>query len=180
MLANQPNKMECAFVDMQGFVLNNSSFSVKEICIFTKNIKFHEFVKPPFPFNELLSLQQKQAEWLEENYHGLNWNAGYITVQELKNTISPIVRGNVLLVKGCEKVKWLKDILDDENIICINMEDLECDLKLSGLQMEGQIPCSKHKHVQHSHCARNNAAMLKKWFYTHSVYSNSVRNLIQQ
>lgn len=100
--------MECEFVDTQGFVFNKNTFSVKEICIFTKNIKFHEFVKPPFPFNELISHHQKQAEWLEENYHGLNWNAGYIDLQELKKTISPIVKGKILLVKGCEKERYIK------------------------------------------------------------------------
>lgn len=178
MLVNHPNKMECAFVDLQGFFFDDNSFSVKEICIFTKNIKFHEFVKPPFPFNTLSDRHKKQAEWLEENYHGLNWNAGYITLQELKNTISPIIKGKILLVKGCQKVKWLNDIVGDQNIICINMEDISCDFKLSEPQIQN-VTCSKHN-VQHSHCARNNAALLKKWFYTHSVYSNTVKRLIQQ
>lgn len=178
MLVNHWNKMECAFVDFQGFSFNNNSFSVKEICILTKNIKFHEFVKPPFPFNRLIDYDKKQAEWLETNYHGLSWDAGYITLQELKNTISPILKGKILLVKGSEKVKWLKDMLKNENIICVDMEDIECELKLSEPQVQ-RHSCPKHKNVQHSHCARNNAAMLKYWFYTHSVYSNTVRSLIQ-
>lgn len=166
--------MECVFVDIQGFPFNNNSFSVKEICIITKN--YYDFVKPPVPFCELTEKQRELADWLEKNYHGLNWNAGYINLQELRNTVSSIISGKILLVKGREKVKWMKDILNDQNIICINMEDINCDLKLSAPQVESPS-CSKHEH--HLHCARNNAAMLKRWFYTHSVYSNNVRRLIQ-
>lgn len=178
MLVNRCDKMECAFVDLQGFSFNKNSFAVKEICILTKNIKFHEFVKPPFPFSELIDCRKRQVEWLEKNYHGLNWDAGYITLQELKYTISPIVKGKILLVKGYEKVKWMQNILNDENIVCINMEDINCDLKLSEPHIQS-VSCSKHNNVHHSHCARNNAAMLKYWFYTHSVYSKTVKSLIQ-
>lgn len=177
MLVNHLDKMECAFVDVQGFLYDKHTFCVKEICILTKNIRFHEFVKPPFAFSELSNHYKKQVEWLEENYHGLNWNVGYITLQELKNTIRPIVNGKILFLKGCEKVKWVKDILNDQNIICINMEDINCDLKLSKPPIQ-RISCSKHKHVLEQHCARSNAVMLKIWFYTHSKYSNVVKNLI--
>lgn len=69
-----------------------------------------------------------------------------------------------------------KDILSDQNIICINMEDLNCDLKLSEPHIDGQVSCSKHKHVQTSRCARNNAAMLKQWFYTHSDTATQCEN----
>lgn len=171
--------MECAFVDMQGFFYNENTFAVKEICILTKNIKFHEFVKPPFRFNELSDSYKKQALWLEEKYHGLSWNDGYITLQELKNTIPPIIKGKILLVKGIEKVGWMKELLSDQNIICINMEDINCGLKLAEPQILN-FSCTKHKHVERSHCARNNAAMLKKWFYTHSVYSNAMKKIISE
>lgn len=170
--------MECAFVDVQGFVYNKNTFSIKEICILTKNIKLHEFIKPPLSFDKLIPHDQKQVEWLEENYHGLNWDSGYITLQELKETISPIIKGKILLVKGCEKAKWVREIFCDQNIDCINMEDINCDLKLSELAIEDQNSCSKHKPAHRSHCARNNAVKLKRWFYAHNVYSKILRSLV--
>lgn len=170
--------MECAFIDLQGFVYNSNTFNIKEICVLTKNTKFHEFVKPPFPSTDLKENDKKHAEWLEENHHGLNWDTGYITLQELKNTISPIVKGKILFVKGSSKVKWLKDILCDENILCINIEDIDCKFKLNKDYLENQFSCKKHKYPN-SHCARTNAGLLKKWFYSQSVYSNRVKNLIE-
>lgn len=167
--------MELAFIDLQGFLYgDNSTFAIKEICIFTKNIKLHEFVKPPFSFNELKGHFKKQAEWLEEYHHGLNWNTGYITLQELQITISPILKGKILLVKGCNKVKWMKDILEDQQIICINVEDINCELQLNKEIRQSQFACKKHKY-SNSHCARSNAALIKNWFYSHS---NKVKSIL--
>lgn len=160
--------MDFAFIDLQGFLYNHkNSLLVKEICILTKNIKFHEFVKSPFPFNKLNYHFKKQAKWLEDYHHGLNWDMGYITLQELRTTISPILNGKILFVKGANKVKWMEDILDDKKIICINMEDINCDLSLNKWETTiNQFSCEKHKNLS-SHCARSNATLLKKWFYSH-------------
>lgn len=165
MFLNYSYNMECAFVDLQGFLFDNNRFHVKEICILTKNIKFHEFVKPPIPFSELTAFYKKQADWLEESYHGLNWNAGYITSQEVRNTVLPILKGKIVFLKGANKVKWMKQILGDSFIICINIEEIGCDFKLSEQKTCNQTACAKHKHA-HSCCARNNVSLLKKWFFS--------------
>lgn len=159
--------MEFAFADFQGFLYNNNVFHFKEICILTKNIKFHEFVKPPLPFYNLTAFYRKQAQWLEEEFHGLNWDTGYITQQELINTILPILKFKIVFLKGANKIKWMDEILQDKSIICINIEDIGCDLKLSKKNVDDQSVrvCAKHKHA-HSCCARVNALLLKKWFFT--------------
>lgn len=55
--------MDFAIVDLQGFNYNETNaFAVKEICILTKNIKFHEFVKPPIPFENLAKEYKKQVK----------------------------------------------------------------------------------------------------------------------
>lgn len=167
--------MEFAFADFQGFYYNNNVFHVKEICILTKNMKFHEFVKPPIPFSELIDHYKKVAEWLEENHHGLNWNVGYIDIHEVEKTILPILKGKIVFVKGANKVKWMKQILQDTSILCINIEEIGCDFKLS--KQDEQSACAKHKHV-HSCCARNNAGSLKKWFFN-AFGSSKLRRIIQ-
>lgn len=171
--------MDLAFVDLQGFVCDyNNTFAVKEICILTKNIRLHEFVKPPFPFCELNSHFKKQAKWLENFYHGLNWNLGYISSQELQRTILPILKDKIVLVKGVKKVNWMKDILNDDKIFCFNLEDIDCDLQLSKQIHCNQFTCAKHK-TDNSRCARSNAALLKKWFHSQSMYSEKIENLIK-
>lgn len=158
--------MDFAFIDLQGFIYNYKNvFAVKEICILTKNIRFHEFVKPPIPFTELSDHFKKQAKWLEKYHHGLSWNMGYITFHELRETILPILDGKILFVKGANKVKWMKYILDNQQIICINVEDLSCDLQLNKQIIHDEFTCTKHKFVN-SRCAKSNAALLKKWFYS--------------
>lgn len=160
------SNMDLAFIDLQGFIYNYKNvFAIKEICILTKNIELHEFVKPPVPFNELSDHFRRQIKWLEKYHHGLSWSMGYTTLQELRGTILPILEGKILLVKGANKVKWMKDILDNQEIICINVEDLSCDVQLSKQAIHGQFACKKHKYVN-SRCARRNAVQMKKWFYS--------------
>lgn len=167
--------MECAFVDMQGFV-SNKKFHLKEICVLTKNTIFHDFVKPPFPKSQLNRKDKKQAEWLTNEYHGLEWDTGYITRQELINTIAPILKGKILLVKGLQKKQWMEDLMT--NIVCINMEDIGCKLKLSEeVVWPKRFVCMKHKRPHWSHCARNNAVLMKTWFYTQSEYSHTVKSM---
>lgn len=173
------SKMEFAFVDLQGFISGHNKFVVKEICILTESISLHEFVKSPFKFKFLSYCNQKQVVWLERNHHGLRWNSGYITLRELQRRISTIVQGKVLLVKGAHKVGWMKDILNSQDIICINVEDVDGSFKLSDNRTKS---CNKHMNVTCAsvHCALRNAALLKKWFSSDSVSKQSIEMAIER
>lgn len=172
------SKMEFAFVDLQGFISGYNKFVVKEICILTENIRSHEFVKSPLKFKFLSDFDKKQVEWLERNHHGLRWNSGYITLRELQRRISTIVQGKVLLVKGVHKVRWMKDILNSQDIICINVEDVDGDFKLSDYRTES---CKKHMNVTCAsvHCALRNAVLLKECF-SDSVSKQSIEMVVKR
>lgn len=161
--------MEFAIVDLQGFIYNGD-FVVKEICILTKNLKFHEIVKSPFPFTNLTSKCKQEVKWLENNYHGLRWNHGYITQNELQKTIAPILKNKIIIVKGLNKIKWVQEILKQQVNVCINVEDMGCIMKLSEPFSNERIEqgienikcCNKHK-FETNHCALRNALLIRRW-----------------
>lgn len=161
--------MEFAFVDLQGFN-SNENFVVKEICILTKNLKFHEIVKSPHSFSDLTSKYKQQVKWLENNYHGLRWSQGYITQEELLKTIVPILRNKFIFVKGSNKLRWLREMLDQQIKFCVNIEDMDCNIKLSypiskdciDQENEKVKCCNKHTFMK-SHCALRNALLIRQW-----------------
>lgn len=90
-----------ALVDIQGFKSNTNRFVVKEIAIITRNITFHDVIKStPSTFSELDVAHKKQVRWLTHNFHGLKWDWGFITLQELRDQIGPILSGKIIYVKG--------------------------------------------------------------------------------
>lgn len=178
----QMDKSDWAFVDFQGFKSNSNRFIVKEFAMKTKNIKFHDIVKSP-KANVTAILDedhQRQAKWLTENYHGLDWNSGFINLNELRSIIKPILMKKIIYIKGEEKVKWLKDILNDHKInncdIIINLETIGCTINLNkkyctnNQQSKEFRICNKHLSMKNKknpicHCSRVNISILSDWYF---------------
>lgn len=156
--------MEYIFLDMQGFKDNINEFVLKEIYILSKNLRFHDIVKSYLEFSSLEKFQQLESIWLTKNYHGLDWNSGYISIDQARATMEPIVDGKIVLLKGVEKIKWLKTIIPNSSYFCINIEDLGCNIKISNVFATRKI-CKKHNsEYSKFHCAKENVWCIKKWF----------------
>lgn len=162
-----------AFVDIQGFKSNTNRFVVKEIAIITQNITFHDIVKStPSAFSDLDAAHKKQAKWLTYNFHGLKWDWGFVTLQELRKQIEPILSGKIIYVKGDEKIHWLRQILGFEWRSCHNIIDIEtfnCALCLSinNGNTYQNFKIKNHlfiKHATRCHCTLKNVHILEKWF----------------
>lgn len=162
--------MDFAVVDLQGFKDDSNNFIVKELGVLTKNIKFHDIIKSSDDFNVLSSTAKKSIEWLSSFHHGLQWDDGYISVDELRKTLEPILQNKIIYVKGKEKMRWLQNIMfNSNNLLMVNMEDLGCDLNLNGFDGVGEPPmtCSKHKKMSLTRvCAMRNVVKLKLWYST--------------
>lgn len=184
--------MDFAIVDLQGFKDNENNFIVKEFALFTKNIQFHDIIKSSSSCAfETLNYSSKQSvEWLKNFYHGLDWNDGYITVDELRKTVAPILKNKLIYVKGLEKIEWLHQLMDNESssktkLLIVNAEDLGCDLNFNtrrnkkknmdnmndyaaGQQQQSttSVTCSKHRKMNQKKicCALQNAINLKLWY----------------
>lgn len=158
--------MEIAIVDLQGFI-HNDVFVIKEICILTKNNRIHEIVKSPYPLTSLSAKYKQQVKWLENHYHGLKWNQGYITQKDLYNTITPILNNKFIIVKGLNKIKWMREILSQQINIYINAEDMGCNIRLSkpfSKQETENIQCCKNHKFENNNCALQNALLIKQWY----------------
>lgn len=181
--------MDFAIVDLQGFKDNNNKFIVKEFALFTKNIQFHDIIKSSSCIFDTLNYSSKQSvEWLKHFHHGLDWNDGYITVDELRQTVAPILRNKLVYVKGLEKIEWLHQLMSYESssssktkLLIVNAEDLGCNLNFTtrrnkkdknnhdaGIQQSTAVTCSKHRKMNQKKfcCALQNAINLKLWYFS--------------
>lgn len=182
-------KFDWAFIDFQGFKDNSNRFIVKEFAVKTKNLKFHDIIKSPKADSVAIldKEHQKQAKWLTENYHGLEWNSGYISLSELRNIIVTILSKKVVYVKGEEKVKWLENILKTQRKnICkiINVETIGCTINInkntSCQQYTKFHACNKHTGLKENktknlkcHCAMKNVSILSDWYFSKNKKTES-------
>lgn len=162
--------MDFAIVDLQGFRKPSGVFIVKEFAIITKNIKFNDFIQAPYNFQSLSLGAQKTTSWITKQHHGIDWDKGYINMNELRRTIGPILREKTIYVKGNLKILWLKNIMRDTNLNVINIEDIGCDSSLRDLNAatEFDFRCSVHRKMETKFvCAQRNVIQLKIWYAKH-------------
>ena len=104
-------------VDVQGFKITLNEFVFKEVAIIplegdpTPSVFLF---KPPYAWDKLLDKNKSENRWLEQNFHGLMWRSGNIPYDELKSTLSGLLFGAEIYVKGLEKSNWLKRFFPDK------------------------------------------------------------------
>lgn len=153
-------------VDLQGFKDYNNSFILKEFAIATKHYTQIFLIKPPFSYSYLSSDEQKQVRWIERN-RGILWREGFIDIREFKRLIKPILNEQTVLVKGEEKIKWLKELCDSCEVIdiaekgCPNLPSLYkmCDSESNKLINSSTMTCMFHKKI----CGLKNVLLIQKW-----------------
>lgn len=152
------------FVDVQGFLTFKNRFMCKEFCLVDDDYIFHTFVKSPYSFNKMSSRYQREANWLTHHFHGIKYDCGDINIFELKEKIFPKIRGKTILVKGLQKVSWLKEIFHKcGGIDCMNIEDTPCDLNLRSRTWHES--CDYHTKIfgiwDKGPCAKSTALMIQ-------------------
>lgn len=156
--------MDFAIVDLQGFKNKNNDFIVKEICVYMNKSFFHESVKSPQSFHSLDHETRIQARWLFRNFHGLLWDEGNIALRDVINLIGPYLSNKTILVKGEEKIKWIKYLLKNDDLIVLNAEDYGFS---NTDKSNDDFPCNFHKQKRNVmtlfHCALKNVTNINRW-----------------
>lgn len=96
------------YVDVQGFRTSRNRFICKEFCLVDGDFIYHTFVKSPYSFNKMPEYYRRQANWLMNRYHGIKYSYGDTYIIEMKQKMFAKVRNKTILVKGIQKISWLK------------------------------------------------------------------------
>lgn len=163
------------FVDIQGFKVNARTFIVKEFCLINGECLFHYIVKSPISFNRLSETYRRQARYLTNHFHGLSFDCGDIAIQQLTEKIFPQLENKIVLVKGLQKVSWLKQIFQGRGeVLCINIESFTSIWEVKSHD-EYEI-CDYHNRKfgwSPCVCAISNAIKLQENWILHLVMSES-------
>lgn len=156
------------YIDLQGFLTIKGKFIVKEICLLDiDDNMFHEIIKSPNIFEKMPHFYRKQAVWLKNFFHGLSFEDGDISLSQMVDLIYPKLEGKTVIVKGVQKIQWLKRIFKMRgDINCLNIEDLVDNetMKQSIDQVDDSESCTNHKHLLCGvcHCARKTVKRIKR------------------
>lgn len=152
-------------VDLQGFKSDNNKFIPKEIAIRSENHVLVLLIKPPYAFYDLSKKERLSVMWIEKN-HSVLWNEGFVPYYNFHFHLRNYLENKRIFVKGSEKVLWLKQIVDNDNVH--NLEDMNCPrletLHKNYLMSPDIQTCIYHTKV----CAYKNASCLYKWFMEHN------------
>lgn len=155
---------EWVFVDLQGYKISYSRFMCKEFCLINGQEKFHAIVKSWYPYNKIMSLYKRQIEWLSKNFHKLDYNCGDLDINELTKLVYPKLLGKVVIVKGADKIKWMKYIFRKYgDISCRNIEDLSYEMS-DQWNGNNYALCEYHNALygwSKCHCAMSNALKIQ-------------------
>lgn len=152
------------YVDIQGFKMPGNAFMCKEFCLLDdNNYTFHAFIKSTTPFIQLPTFYKRQANWLMDNYHKIDYNFGDINLFDLCDQMFPKIQNKIVLVKGLEKTKWLKKMFRDYGEIeCLDIDSLHFDTSLK--QADPYNVCDYHNQVFNwtkGPCAMSTALMIQ-------------------
>lgn len=99
-------------LDVQGFKRENNKFMAKELAAYDGERICHFVFKAPFPFDMLSLDLQKQARWLTDNHHGIQWNSGSIPFHLFNKIIEELsFPADRVYVKGREKATYLQQFI---------------------------------------------------------------------
>lgn len=160
------------FVDIQGFQSRDSTFICKEFCLVSGDDVYHAVIKSPFPFGRLPGVFRNQAKYTARHIHGLTWDCGDVHWLDVLQTAYMKTLGKIVVVKGDQKVKWLRYLFRNcGEINCVNMEDWGY-CKSVHLSTEMHEICNYHYHNYSIkwRCAKEQALKLQEIVTKYELY----------
>lgn len=159
-------------VDIQGFNISNV-FIPKELSFYDGERLSTYLFKPPFPRKFLKSEELKTVVYLEDQYHGLLWESGYVDLNDIPKILDTIIASYIfdnikILVKGDMKTNFLREF-NVFNSCIVNIPNKD-NLKLSTFM--NKTECYNHDSDSSVwHCSQNNVKVLYNFRY---CYLNDV------
>lgn len=152
------------FVDVQGFKDDFNRFIIKEFAISSEEYTKVLLVRPPFSYTYLTKEEKKRVQWIQK-HRGITWNEGSINYKLFKRIVTSFLENKKIIVKGLEKMKWIKELCD--TCYLINIEDKSCPnfKSLHKTYRDTAYNCIDHK----KECALKNVICIKKWYFDNCV-----------
>lgn len=156
------------FVDIQGFKRPKNYLVCKEFCLLDDTgYKFHAIVKSSIEFKRLPSIYKRQAIWLMNNHHRIDYDAGDIDPFDLRDQMYPKVQNKIVLVKGLDKIRWLKHMFRlHGEIVCLDIDSLDFDVSLK--KEDPYDICEYHNRIfgwTQGPCAMSTALLIQDLAY---------------
>lgn len=158
------------FVDVQGFKNSENKFIPKEICLITDSFEFHHILKTPCTYHQLKSKYKRQARFLAQTFHGLEFDAAGTSLNKFIELTLEHMQNKVCVVKGIEKVEWVASMYRPHTSTAVytNIESCPNQFKFVEEKLSdiSEI-CPYHGQIASEmicHCALSQARQLRGFF----------------
>lgn len=112
-------------IDFQWYRCSGESVVPKELAICDDDKRISHFVFRPITSYASMSVKDREvASYVFNNCHGIKWDDGFVLVSEFDEIIRRFTRGvDVVYVKGYEKLRFLKNIIGNKNVVDLKEAD---------------------------------------------------------
>lgn len=162
--------MTICVVDMQGFYNRNSGFIVKELSILKGNQSNYFLFKANINY-DTLDRRDKLTVQREEDYHGLNYDFGYVNYDLLDDILKTHLSDtDIIYIRGRMKYNFLQNKFQENDIFkpkLVNIEDFDNSFLWKYCpKIEESIPLCLNHHVRkRGRCVLNNCFRIRNWIY---------------
>lgn len=100
-------------IDVQFFKISDNTYQPKELAAYNGCTAAHYLFRRPFPFHMLSERLQKQANWVMNHHHSIDWDEGFTPAYQFRAIFQRLVRdADEVYVKGHEKATFLRKHTD--------------------------------------------------------------------
>ena len=134
---------------------------VKELALYIDGAVYGYSFKPPKNFQPT-----KQAHWVTENLHGIEWKSGQLDYESIPRILNIVkLQRAEVFAKGQEKCKVVANLL---NMHVENLDDYGCP-KIQQFQPEQMGFCISYplRHRSRFHCAEKKVRAYGNWMKQH-------------
>lgn len=167
-------KQNYLFVDVQGFKDCKNNFILKELALATQEYTQVFLIKPPHAYCNLTREEKTRVNWIEKK-KGIFWKDGYIDYREFRRVIIQYLENKNIIVKGAEKVKWVKELCSNCDVIDIGDKGCPNLVQLTTKYCKDYtlFNCVYHE----KQCALKNVICVIKWYFDNHMDSFFLQKL---
>lgn len=132
--------------------------------------EFHHILKSPCTYHQLNGKYKRQANFLTQTFHGLDFNADGIEIREFVRLTLEHVQHKMCITKGEEKLKWITNMYRPytNTVVYTNIDSCPAELTFSNAKLcDISEICPYHGRISSEmscHCALSQARQLRDFF----------------
>ena len=155
-------------LSVQGFWQQGAQYILKELAVVpidkaldNEPRLYNYLIKPPYPWKRLTQKYRDKNTWLMHNYHGLKWESGNFSYDQIRNILEELLCDSTMVyVDGSDCKEWLSKYIKKSVMDIRELGYVERSRSVVTV-------CTNHRPLRKVICALHHAKLIRDWAHHH-------------